>query len=67
MPVDNNEHQRIDGVSIDRISYGTQSLETMGFTLRRMYCLIVLSKRHVDHRSVEMPILFHDLAMFKLF
>ena len=33
MPVDNNEHQRIDDVSTDSISYGIQSLETMGFTL----------------------------------
>ena len=34
MPVDNNEHQRIDDVSTDRISYGIQSLETiMGFAL----------------------------------
>ena len=41
MPVDNNEHQRIDDVSTDRISYGIQSLETMGFALRRMNCLIV--------------------------
>ena len=32
MPVD-NEHQRIDDVSTDRISYGVQSLETMGFAL----------------------------------
>ena len=30
MPVDNNEHQRIDDVSTDRISYSIQSLETMG-------------------------------------
>ena len=35
MPVDNNEHQieRIDDVSTYRISYGIQSLETMGFAL----------------------------------
>ena len=33
MPLDNNEHQRIDDVSTDRISYGIQSLETMGFAL----------------------------------
>ena len=33
MPVDNNEHQRIDDVSTDRISHGIQLLETMGFTL----------------------------------
>ena len=34
MHVDNNEHQRIDDVSTDRISYGIQSLETiMGFAL----------------------------------
>ena len=33
MPVDNNEHQRIDDVSTDLISYGIQSLETMGFEL----------------------------------
>ena len=33
MPVDNNEHQRIDDVSTDRISYGIQSLETMCFAL----------------------------------
>ena len=31
IPVDNNEHQRIDDVSTDRIFYGIQSLETMGF------------------------------------
>ena len=33
MPVDNNEHQRIDdvGLSTYRISYGIQSLDTMGF------------------------------------
>ena len=29
MPVDNNEHQRIDDVSTDCISYGIQSLETI--------------------------------------
>ena len=28
MPVYNNEYQRIDDVSNDRISYGIQSLET---------------------------------------
>ena len=33
MPVDNNEHQRIDDVSTDRISYGIQSLDTMSFAL----------------------------------
>ena len=33
MPVENNEHQRIDDVSTDRIFYGIQSLETMGFAL----------------------------------
>ena len=33
MSVDNNEHQRIDDVSTDRISYGIESLETMGFAL----------------------------------
>ena len=33
MPVDNNEHQRIDDVSTDHISYGIQSLETMGFRI----------------------------------
>ena len=31
MPVDNNEHQRIDDVSTYRISYGIQSLERKGF------------------------------------
>ena len=31
MPVDNNEHQRIDDVSTDRISYDIRSVETMGF------------------------------------
>ena len=29
MPVDNNEHQRIDDVSTDRISYGIQSMYTV--------------------------------------
>ena len=33
MPVDNNEHLRINDVSTDRTSYGIQSVETMGFTL----------------------------------
>ena len=33
MPVDNNVHQRIDDGSTDGISYGIQSLETMGFAL----------------------------------
>ena len=33
MPADNNEHQRIDDVSTERISYSIQTLETMGFTL----------------------------------
>ena len=32
-PVDNNEHQRIDDVSTDRISYDILSVETMGFAL----------------------------------
>ena len=31
--VDNNEHQRIDDVSTDRISYDIRSLETMVFAL----------------------------------
>ena len=33
LPVDNNEHQRIDDVSTDRISYDILSVETMGFAL----------------------------------
>ena len=33
MPVDNNEHQRIDDVSTDRIFYDIRSVETMGFVL----------------------------------
>ena len=33
LPVDNNEHQRIDDVSTDRISYDIRSVEKMGFTL----------------------------------
>ena len=33
MPVDNNEHQRIDDVSTGGISYGILSLEIMGFAL----------------------------------
>ena len=33
MPVDNNEHQRIDDVSTDRISYSIKSLVTVGFEL----------------------------------
>ena len=33
MPVSNTEHQRIDNVSSDLISYGIQSLETIG-----LYC-----------------------------
>ena len=33
MPADNNEHQRIDDVSTDRISNGIRSLETMVFAM----------------------------------
>ena len=34
LPVDNNEHQRIDDdISTDRISYDIRSVETMGFAL----------------------------------
>ena len=33
LPVDNNEHQRIDDVSTDRISHDIRSVETMGFAL----------------------------------
>ena len=33
MPVDNNEHQRIDDVFPDRIFYDIRSVETIGFTL----------------------------------
>ena len=33
MHIDNNEHQRINDVSTDRISYNIQSLERMGFAL----------------------------------
>ena len=33
LPVDNNEHQRIDDVSTDRISYDILSVETMGFAM----------------------------------
>ena len=33
LPVDNNEHQRIDDVSTHRISYDIRSVETMGFAL----------------------------------
>ena len=36
MPVDNNEHQRIDDVSTDRIFYDIRSVETMDFALSRM-------------------------------
>ena len=33
MPVDNNEHQRIDDVYTDRIFYDIRSGETTGFAL----------------------------------
>ena len=33
MPADSNEHQKIDDVSTDRITYSIQSLETMGLAL----------------------------------
>ena len=33
MPVDNNEHQRIDDVSTDRIFCDIWSVESMGFAL----------------------------------
>ena len=49
MPVRNNDYQRIDDASIDLITYGIRSLETIGFVLIlwRMKCLIVLSKRQM--------------------
>ena len=46
MSVRNNEHQRVDDVSTELISYAIQSLETSGFVLCRMNCLIVWCKRH---------------------
>ena len=33
MPVDNNEHQRTDVVSTDRMFYDIRSVETMEFAL----------------------------------
>ena len=33
MPVRNNEYQRVDDVSTDLISYGMQSLGTIGLVL----------------------------------
>ena len=36
MPVDNNEHQRIDDVSTGGIFYDIRSVETMDFALCRM-------------------------------
>ena len=33
MPVDNNEHQQIDDVSTDHVSYDIRSVETMDFAL----------------------------------
>ena len=50
---DNNEHQRIDDVSTDRISYDIRSVETIGFALCRMSCSIVVSKRHNDCLSLS--------------
>ena len=50
-PIDNNEHQRIDDVSTDRISYDIRSVETMGFALWRINFSIVVSKRHNDRLS----------------
>ena len=46
MPVGNNEHQRVDNISTDLISYDIQPLDTIGFALGHMNCLIVLYKRH---------------------
>ena len=46
IPVDYNEHQRIDDASTNLISYNIQSLETMGFALLHMNYFIVLFKRH---------------------
>ena len=42
LPVDNNEHQRIEDVS---------TIETMGFALWRMNSSIVVSKHHNDRLS----------------
>ena len=52
LPVDNNEHQRIDDVSTDRISYDIRSVETMGFALWRMNCSIVVPKRNNKRASL---------------
>ena len=48
LPVDNNEPQRIDDVSTDRIFHDVRLVETMGFALWRMNWSIVVSKRHND-------------------
>ena len=39
----NTEHQMIDDISTDIISYGIRALETMCFAYCRIKCLIVLS------------------------
>ena len=53
MPVDNNEHQRIDDVSTDHISYDIQSLANwvLHCDVLINYCLTVLSKCHNDRPS----------------
>ena len=39
MPVDKNDHQRIDNVSTDRMFYDIRSVETMGLALTdRLLC-----------------------------
>ena len=65
IPVGNTEHQMIDNLSTGLLSYGIQSLETIGFTLKRMNYLIVLYKRH-NNRLLVMTCCckLHDLAMF---
>ena len=56
LPVDNNEHQRIDDVSTDRISYSIQSLETMGFRIvtHELFCPSVTMTVSLDG---DMPLL----------
>ena len=70
MTVQNNEHQRIDDVPTDLISYGIQSLKTTGFLILYMNYLIVLFKRHNDCLSLIVMTCcckLHDLANFQLF
>ena len=65
MPVDNNEHERIDDVSTDHISYGTLTRDS-GFHIvtRELFDCFVQASQCSSLLVVTCRCELHDLAMY---